>query len=83
MDSEIECSYLVFLIDQLALLFLDATNDDEETEVPTGDAPPAALSMPLLDDGIETDPPTSPVAGPSGIARRNCVEDDSPSGEAV
>ncbi|XP_050559718.1 uncharacterized protein LOC118274469 isoform X2 [Spodoptera frugiperda] len=66
-----------------AAFFENETNDDEETEVQIEFAPTAALSMPLLDEGVVTDPPTSPVAGPSGITRRNCVEDDSPSGEAV
>lgn len=78
------CSYVVFPNDITnSFLFLDETNDDEETEVQTEFAPTAALSMPLLDERDGTGSPTSPVAGPNGIAIRDCVEDDSPSGEAV
>lgn len=59
------------------LLIVSLFLDDDEELVPT-----AGLSMPLLDDNMDVDPPTSPVAGPSG-AQRICVEDDSTSGEAV
>lgn len=48
----------------------------------TKPVPLTGLSMPLLDDYVEANPPTSPVAGSSGT-QRICVEDDSTSGEAV
>ncbi|XP_075985165.1 uncharacterized protein LOC142982527 [Anticarsia gemmatalis] len=64
-----------------AAFFESEVTDDEET-VPKDPAPAVGLSMPLLDDDV-TNPPTSPVAGPSGITQRSCVEDDLASGEAV
>ncbi|XP_049886480.1 uncharacterized protein LOC126380944 [Pectinophora gossypiella] len=54
--------------------------DDDET-TSAGNARAADPSMPLLDDDMDAGPAAPGVAGPSTL--RDCVEDDTLSGEAV